>query len=890
MCRKFFLSTLALLAMSMTLHATHIVGGEISYEDLGGGTYRIRLVVYRDCGPANANGTGFDDAASVGIFNAAGQLIDVVNIPISFQNVSEVPVVLENPCGTPPPSVCVEQAVYQQVVEIGESPNGFTLSYQRCCRNPSIINLTNPDDAGATFTTQIPGTNVTEDDNSSPVWNSLPPVALCAGFDFFFDHSAADADGDSLAYSLCSPMFGGTPNEPAPNPPNGPPYTDVNWAPGYSATNPIDGDPSFEIDPVTGFLTGMPTQAGQYVIGICVEEWRDGQLLSNSNRDFQFNVTVCDPNISSNVAVQTGSQLCIGETMEFQQFSINATFFHWDFGVPGIDSDTSNLAFPSFTFPEPGTYTVTLVANPGWPCADTSEAVYDVFSPVEPVLEVTGFDCSSGTPVFDFGTTETYNGADFAWEFGPQASSAASNLAAPDGIGFPSIEDVEAELTIVQNGCVGAGILDWTPPPPPNAVIAPQEDFCTGFTLAFDNNSVGGASFIWTFGEPGNDDVSYDAFPTWTYDGPGTYEVQLVALAEFQCPDTTTEVFEVAWLLEPFFETPEPECFEEHSFGFEVLGVTDPNATYSWNYAPGTAAIESGPLLQGLSFPEPGVYTVEVVVTAEGCERDYETEVEVLFDPSIAFDGGPVSGCPPLPVSFANYSQTETAASYTWYFGDGSSSNAVNPTHIYALPGDYTVTLEMSTSGYCVQELASVQTAFVQVLPVPTADFLLEPTLVDILEPVVQYQDLSSGAVQHYYNFGDGGSSTDASGTYVFQGAGVFDVTQTVINEYGCVATAQGEVGVNGTLFYAPNTFTPNNDGINDRWIPTTTGLSAYHCKVYNRWGELVFETEDAAEGWVGNARNGDHYAPDGIYLYEVYLEDQLRIPFTYSGRIQLVR
>ena len=882
--------SLVLMAMSLGAFATHIVGGEISYEDLGGGTYRIRLVVYRDCGPTNANGTGFDDAAAVGIFNANGQLVDVVNIPLSFQNVDEVPVVLENPCGTPPPSVCVEQAVYQQVVEIGDSPNGFTLSYQRCCRNPSIINLNNPDDAGATFTTQIPGTNDTEEPNSSPVWNSLPPVALCAGFDFFFDHSATDADGDSLAYTFCSPMFGGTPNQPAPNPPDGPPYTNVSWAPGYSATYPLDANPAFEIDPVTGFITGQPTSAGQYVIGICVEEWRDGVLLSTSNRDFQFNVTVCDPNISSNVAIQTGSQLCIGETIDFQQFSINATFFHWDFGVPGIESDTSNLAFPSYTFPAPGTYTVSLIANPGWPCADTSTSQYEVFSPVEPVLEVTGFDCSTGTPVFDFGTAQTYNGADFQWDFGVLASSSASSLATPGGIGFPEIGDVEAELTIVQNGCIGSGVLDWTPPPPPTAAIAPQEDFCTGFTLGFQNNSTGGSGYVWTFGEPGNDDVSYDAFPTWTYDGPGTYVVQLVALADFQCPDTTSEVFEVAWLLEPYFETPDPECFAEHSFSFEAIGVTDPGAIFSWDYAPGNAAIESGPFLQGLTFPEPGIYTVEVTVTAEGCERDFETEVEVLFDPSVAFDGGPVSGCPPLPVSFENYSQTETAASYTWYFGDGSTSNAASPSHVYALPGNYTVTLEMETGGYCVQQLASTQTAFIEVLPVPEAGFSVDPVLVDILEPVVQFEDESAGAVQHYYNFGDGGSSTVPSGTYIFQGAGVFDVTQTVINEYGCTATAQGEVGVNGTLFYAPNTFTPNNDGINDRWIPTATGLAAYHCVIFNRWGEVVFETREVDEGWLGNVKGGEHYAPDGIYLYQVYLEDQLRLPMTYSGQIQLVR
>ena len=343
-------------------------------------------------------------------------------------------------------------------------------------------------------------------------------------------------------------------------------------------------------------------------------------------------------------------------------------------------------------------------------------------------------------------------------------------------------------------------------------------------------------------------------------------------------------------MLEPFFETPDPECFQEHSFSFQAIGVTDPNATFEWNYAPGNAAIESGGIVQGLTFPEPGLYTVEVVVTAEGCERDFESEVEVLFDPSIGFDGGPVTGCPPLPVSFENFSLTETAAGYTWYFGDGTTSSAPNPTHVYEVPGNYTVTLEMSTSGFCVQELAETKTAFIEVYPEPSAGFDIEPNIVDILEPLVTVEDLSSGAVQHYYNFGDGGSSDESDPTYVFTGAGVFNVSQTVINEYGCTDVAQGEVGVNGTLFYAPNSVSPNNDGINDVWQPVTTGTAAYRCTIYNRWGEVIFETEDPDAVWQGEVNGGDHFAADGVYLYQVYLEDQLRIPFEYAGQIQLFR
>ena len=189
-----------------------------------------------------------------------------------------------------------------------------------------------------------------------------------------------------------------------------------------------------------------------------MEEWRDG-VVEYSNRD----PIQCDglrPEHQFECGHPDGQPIAHWRDHRIPTVLINASFFHWDFGVPGIDSDTSNLAYPSYTFPEPGTYTVTLVANPGWPCADTSTSVYDVYAPVNPELEVTGFDCSTGTPVFDFGTVETYNGADFGWDFGALASSSSSNLAEPGGIGFPNIEDVEAELTIVQNGCIGSGVLD----------------------------------------------------------------------------------------------------------------------------------------------------------------------------------------------------------------------------------------------------------------------------------------------------------------------------------------------------------------------------------------------------------------------------------------------
>ena len=108
-----------------------------------------------------------------------------------------------------------------------------------------------------------------------------------------FDHSATDIDGDSLVYEFCNPLLTNVPGFYI-NPPGAPDYPDLVFNPGYSFDYPINSDPAFDIDPETGLITGTPTLMGQFVVGICVKEYRDGVLLSTTNRDFQFNVTQCD--------------------------------------------------------------------------------------------------------------------------------------------------------------------------------------------------------------------------------------------------------------------------------------------------------------------------------------------------------------------------------------------------------------------------------------------------------------------------------------------------------------------------------------------------------------------------------------------------------------------
>lgn len=147
------LLTLAFLSLlfCQRLQATHIVGGEITYNCLGNDQYEITLSVYRDC----YNGQPyFDQPAIIGIYRADWTLYKKDTIRIDFVS-GVLPIVLTNPCLTDPPDVCVHMAMYRKVVTLPFSPGGYTLVYQRCCRNMLIQNLPDPLNTGISYTATI---------------------------------------------------------------------------------------------------------------------------------------------------------------------------------------------------------------------------------------------------------------------------------------------------------------------------------------------------------------------------------------------------------------------------------------------------------------------------------------------------------------------------------------------------------------------------------------------------------------------------------------------------------------------------------------------------------------------------------------------------------------
>jgi gliding motility-associated-like protein len=525
---------------SMKNFATHIVGGEIYYDYLGGNNYLITLKVYRDCATST---TPFDTPASVFIFNSSGSLFD----SILLQNpvITRLPAVINNPCFTPPTNICVEQAIYKRTVHLPPVPGGYDLSYQRCCRNNTIINIVNPGDVGSTYMAHIPDPSFALN-NNSPRYNSFPPIFICSGVPLVFNHSATDPDGDSLYYEFCDPFAGASsdcpiygPQAPFPacevmGPP--PPFETVPWASGYSSTYQMSSSPAMSIDHNTGMLTGTPNLIGQWVVGVCVSEYRNGVFLDINKRDFQFNVVNC-PGLPV-AAFPVQNSFCFGYTAHFTQNSISANTYFWNFGDTTTTADTSHLASDTWTYPGPGNYTVTLIINKGTICADTASTTFVIQPRLKPYFSPQPGQCVNKNS-FDFAAGGDFQGnGTFSWNFGDHATPPTATGINCSHIVFDSAGIYPVTLTITENGCTKTHTKAIEIYPKPVADYHLASDIsCELQPVHFIGNSTNDTAltFEWNFGDG---EVSTKSNPFHTYQSVGSYTTSVMVTSAHGCKDT----------------------------------------------------------------------------------------------------------------------------------------------------------------------------------------------------------------------------------------------------------------------------------------------------------------------------------------------------------------
>ncbi|MCC6816576.1 MAG: gliding motility-associated C-terminal domain-containing protein [Saprospiraceae bacterium] len=368
-----------LLTSVNSLKATHIVGGEMTYRCLGlttnGANLEIRLTLRRDCFNGSPEAE-FDDPAHIGIFDSEGNILrelglyGVLRIPFSKDDTLNE--ILKTECEVIGGDVCVHTTTYVGKIFLPFKRGGYQLVYQRCCRNKTITNIIEPELAGATYTIVISDESMRAC-NSSPRFLDWPPVYICGDRAINFSHAVFDIEGDSVVYSLCAPYIGADTANSKPSTPRKPPYTPVVYKPPFSLFNLLNGNPVLTIDRKTGLLTGQPEPnvVGQYLVGVCVSEFRNGKIFSQTRRDFQYNIRICTTNPVSNFEPDRDVICNEDREVTFTNKSINSKELTWIFDYPRtnyISKDTN----PSFVFPSKGIYRVALVAKRAKDCIDTT--------------------------------------------------------------------------------------------------------------------------------------------------------------------------------------------------------------------------------------------------------------------------------------------------------------------------------------------------------------------------------------------------------------------------------------------------------------------------------------------------------------------------------------
>ncbi|MFM7730501.1 MAG: gliding motility-associated C-terminal domain-containing protein, partial [Flavobacteriales bacterium] len=282
------------------------------------------------------------------------------------------------------------------------------------------------------------------------------------------------------------------------------------------------------------------------------------------------------------------------------------------------------------------------------------------------------------------------------------------------------------------------------------------------------------------------------------------------------------------------------------------------------------------------------------LANAQGCVGYDSALITVHPLPVIDYTPAFVSSCSPYSWHAELGNQSQDADEVAWFI-PGIGTYYGNNVHILIQDaGLYDVQVTATSAFGC-----STQRYYedvIQVFSNPMASFKYHPTELTTLEYVAQFTDLSIGALNYLWTFDDYGTSTDPEPSFAFphDDPASFEVCLRVENEYGCADSTCRTITLdNEYILFAPNAFTPDGDGINDTFLPVLRGfdLTTYELQIYNRWGELIFETHDILEPWVGDVRGGEYFGEDQVYNWLIRVKDKEISDFQlFRGSVILLR
>src|SRR3989338_1103001 len=603
----------------------------------------------------------------------------------------------------------------------------------------------------------------------------------------------------------------------------------------------------------------------------------------------------------SNPTVDAGpdATLCLGGITI--PTATGATFFQWDQGL------LNGLAFT----PSLGTTVCTVIGTDLNGCTDTDSMVITV-NPIPTVAFTSTGSCALNAIDFTNQSSDIYP-LTYDWNFGdgsPNEQSVNGSHIFPAAAIY--------NVTLIATNSLGCAAIALTPTviyPLPVVGAGPDVTICPGTDVAFSGS--GALSYSWNNGI--SDGVSFEPLTPNTYtvtgtDGNGcinTDEVQVffytdpvveagsdVVLCNGQTTSlTATGAANYHWdygVINGNIFTPPLGSTVYVVTGTDANGcIASDSLTVLVNPLPiinagpnQTICSESSVILEasgavtyfwdngitdGVPFQPAttGTYTV-MGTDANGCQALDAVTISIEPPVDVNFTVNTAEGCAPLQVTFTNLSSG--GSNCFWEFSDGTSDvGCGSVSHLFEDAGCYDVTLTTTTALGCVSDTQLM--SVVCVFPNPLAQFYSSPAVMSELDPTTTMVNTSVGAVTYEWEFGDGGTSTLEEPTHDYSDAiANYTIVLTAISEHGCIDVAEATVTVEEELiYYVPNTFTPDGDGFNEEFKPQfTSGFDrdTYHLYIFNRWGQLVFESKDVDYGWNGSFAG--EIAQDGTYTWKI--------------------
>ncbi|MES2772969.1 MAG: PKD domain-containing protein [Bacteroidota bacterium] len=404
---------------------------------------------------------------------------------------------------------------------------------------------------------------------------------------------------------------------------------------------------------------------------------------------------------------------------------------------------------------------------------------------------------------------------------------------------------------------------------------------CVPLLINFRDTVALAQQYIWDFGDGSAPVNSSSVNLSHTYTAVGTYRVRLIAIDSTKCfPRDTSYVNvlireDIAQLNATGNKLPPCQSttyrFTNNSVPFPGKSFT--NRSFRWIWGDGTPDVIAGLAQQDHAYPGIGTYNVKLVLEDTNfCNAPDTFRLTIRISPNVkAVFSTPANGCVPYTAVFNNTSLGGT--DFVWDFGDGTTGTGMNPTHLYTQAGTYIIRLLATDTSTC--NLVDSTQFTITLSNVPTAGFTYSPNPAEE-NMITTFTNTSVGAVRFRWYYGDGDSlytfRQDTTVRHQYNETRQYQPCIVAINQFGCPDTAcQVLDNIVKPILDVPNAFTPNRDGSNDRAVVIGIGISRMVFRIYNRWGQLMFESNDRKIGWDGKFKGKDQ--PMDVYAYTLDAE-----------------